>query len=109
MSRLFRFVVGVALILGALALTVRLLFGNGERLDDLTGAPLLPGSSLETVVDLDYPPGNVAVSPDGRVFFTLHPDGKPPAKVLELIDGKPTPYPSAEFQNGDVQPHFQSI
>ena len=109
MGRLARFVLILGIIAGALAITIRLLFGGGERLDDLTGAPLLPGSSLETVVDLDYPPGNIAVSPEGRVFFTLHPDGHPPAKVLELVDGKPTPYPSAEFQNGKAEPSFQSI
>ena len=36
--------------------------------------------------------------PSGRVFFTLHPDGKPPMKVVELVDGKPVPYPDAAFQ-----------
>jgi len=49
------------------------------------------------VVDLDYPPGNIAVSSGGRVFFTLHPDGSPPAQVHELRDGKAVPYPSATF------------
>ena len=63
-----------------------------------TTAPSLPGSALEVVVNLDFPPGNIAVSRTGRVFFTLHPDGKPPHKVVELIDGRPTPYPSEAFQ-----------
>lgn len=109
MRQLFRFALIVATIVLVLAVVVRLRFGGGGRLDDRTGAPLLPGSSLETVVDLDYPPGNIAVSAGGRVFFTLHPDGGPPAKVLELVDGKPTPYPSAEFQQPGAAPHFQSI
>ena len=61
--------------------------GGGRRLEDRTGAPRLPGSVLEKVVDLDYPPGNIAVSRTGRVFFTLHPDGEPPAEVMELVDG----------------------
>ena len=38
------------------------------------------------VVDLDYPPGNIAVSAGGRVFFTLHPDGSPPAQVQPGAD-----------------------
>jgi sugar lactone lactonase YvrE len=71
--------------------------GGRERLEDRTTAPAIPASAIETVVDLDHPPGNIAVSPTGRVFFTLHPDGAPPTQVHELRDGKPVPYPSAEF------------
>ncbi len=98
----------VALLL-LLAGTVRVLMGGGARLEDRTTAPLLPAAALEVVVDLEHPPGNVAVSADGRVFFTLHPDGAPPVKVLELVDGRPTPYPDAAFQQPvDGTPHFQS-
>lgn len=109
MRTLFRVVIVAFLVVAALTVFVRLRFGGGERLEDRTGAPLLPGSALEKVVDLAHPPGNIAVSTTGRVFFTLHPDGNPPAKVLELLDGKPVAYPSMEFQNGEVEPHFQSI
>ncbi len=80
---------------------VLLLVGLGcsrRYLDDRTGPPLLPGSSLQKVVDLDYPPGNIAVSATGRVFFTLHPDGAPPDQLLELVNGRPVPYPDAAFQ-----------
>jgi sugar lactone lactonase YvrE len=98
-----------AAVLVLLAISVRLLLGGGRRLEDRTSAPILPPSALEVVVDLDYPPGNIAVSADGRLFFTLHPDGNPPAKVLELIDGQPKPYPNAEFQNSAAGTlHFQS-
>ena len=71
--------------------------GGRERLEDRTTPPAIPASAIEKVVDLDYPPGNIAVSAAGRVFFTLHPDGAPPAQVHELRDGKAVPYPSAEF------------
>jgi sugar lactone lactonase YvrE len=74
----------------------RSLVGGGARLDDRSGPPLLPASVLEVVADLPYPPGNVAVSPTGRVFFTYHPDGGAPVNVLELVDGQPRPYPPAD-------------
>ncbi len=104
------FVLGsIAAIVVLVALTIRFFFGGGQRLEDRTAAPLLPASALEVVADLDYPPGNIAVSPAGRVFFTLHPDGNPPAKVLELVDGKPAPYPNEQFQRpSSATPHFQS-
>jgi len=71
--------------------------GGHARLEDRTTEPAIPATAVETVVDLDYPPGNIAVSSSGRVFFTLHPDGSPPAQVHELRDGKAVPYPSATF------------
>jgi sugar lactone lactonase YvrE len=71
--------------------------GGRTRLEDRTTSPEVPSSAIEKVVDLDYPPGNIAVSAGGRVFFTLHPDGSPPTQVHELRGGKPVPYPSASF------------
>lgn len=88
-----RALAGLALVVVALLVVVRVFFGGGARLPDRTGAPELPASALETVVNLDYPPGNVAVAPDGRVFFTLHPDGKPPEHLVQLVDGAPQPWP----------------
>jgi len=91
-------------------LAVWAVFGHGLRLPDRTSAPTLPASALQTVVDLDYPPGNVAVSARGRVFFTLHPDGHPPFKVMELVDGKPRPYPDEAFQHPrEGAPFFDTV
>jgi sugar lactone lactonase YvrE len=82
---------------------------SNARLEDRTTAPALPASALELVVDLDYPPGNIAVSSSGRVFFTLHPNGDPPMKVVELVGGKPVPYPDASFQQvAKDRPSFDS-
>ncbi|MBI1814534.1 MAG: hypothetical protein HYR72_06120 [Deltaproteobacteria bacterium] len=102
---------GVVIVLLALAaLVIRIEFGGGKRLQNLTTAPLLPAAALEVVANLDYPPGNLAVSPSGRVFFTLHPDGHPPAKVLELVDGKPVPYPNEAFQHPEKdKPYFETV
>jgi sugar lactone lactonase YvrE len=88
-----RLVVGVVALLAAC--------GGRMRLEDRTTAPLVPSTAIETVADLEYPPGNIAVSATGRVFFTLHPDGKPPSQVQELVDGRPVPYPAgfADYQS----------
>jgi len=76
--------------------------GGRGRLEDRTTAPAIPGSEIETVVDLPYPPGNIAVSSTGRVFFTLHPDGDPPAQVHELRGRETAPYPSPGFDYQSV-------
>ena len=88
--RRFLTVLGAALLL--LILAIRLTLGGGQRMEDRTGPPELPGTVLEKVVDLDYPPGNIAVSNSGRVFFTLHPDANPPVHIMELRDGQAVPY-----------------
>lgn len=89
---------------------LRVILGGGKRLEDRTTDPILPAFALQVVADLEFPPGNIAVSRRGRVFFTLHPDGKPPHKVLELIDGEAVPYPSSAFQTPEPgTPHFDSV
>jgi len=109
-SRFVRSAAGFVLFVALLLLGIRMGLGGGDRLDDRTTDPVFPASALENVVDLDYPPGNIAVSRDGRVFFTLHPDGHPPMKVVELVDGRPVPYPSQEWQHAsDALPYFQSV
>ena len=110
MRRLVRLVAILIAVVLVLFTGLRLVFGGGRRLEDRTTAPALPASTIEVVANLDYPPGNIAVSKTGRIFFTLHPDGGPPSQVHELIDGKPVPYPDAAFQDGAPgTPHFQSI
>lgn len=73
----------------------------GQRLEDRTTDPLIPSDQVATVVDLEIPPGNLAVTADPRVFFTFHPEVAPPEldiKVAELVNGQPVPYPNEEFQ-----------
>jgi sugar lactone lactonase YvrE len=97
-------------VVATLALCVFIVFGGGIRLEDRTTSPTLPGSVLERVIDLNYPPGNIPVSRTGRVFFTLHPDGHPPVQVVELKNGGIVPYPDETFQKPvDGQPTFQSV
>ena len=109
MRRLVRVLVGLVVVLVLLLLAVRVFFGGGARLEDRTTNPTIPASAIEQVAALDYPPGNIAVSETGRVFLTLHPDGKPPIKVVELVDGKPVPFPDEAFQRPEAgTAHFQS-
>src|SRR5262249_36680478 len=77
---------------------------RGARLDDRTGPPTLPGTRLEKVVDLDYPPGNIAVSPSGRVFFTLHPGRTPPNQRLGRAAARPGPSPNEPSQPREGDP-----
>jgi sugar lactone lactonase YvrE len=68
-------------------------YGGGEHFEDRTTAPEMPATVLEKVADLDLPPGNIAVSDEGRIFFTFHPEAKPRVNVVEWVDGRPVPYP----------------
>lgn len=82
-----------------LALALRLRYGGGEPYPDLSTEPRLPASALEVVAQLERPPGNLAVSADGRLFFDIHPESHPsPPTVLEWVDGEAVPFPNAEFQ-----------
>jgi sugar lactone lactonase YvrE len=86
-------------LIGILALVIRLIYGGGEDYPDLSGKPLLPVSAVEIAAALDEPVGNVAVSAHGRMFITLHPEARPEKiKLLEWKNGKPLPYPDEKSQ-----------
>lgn len=93
---------GLVVFVVAALVAVKLRYGGGERLADRSTAPALPPSALRPLVTLDYPPGNVAVAPDGRVFFAYHPFAKAErfatATMFELVGGAPRPYPDPSFQ-----------
>lgn len=76
----------------------------------LEGArPELPSDAVEVVVELERPPGNLAVGPDGTVYFTFHPEAAPPGtKLAELRpDGAVVPFPDAAWQTErDGEPYF---
>jgi sugar lactone lactonase YvrE len=110
MRRMVRILSVLTVILLVIVLGLWAALGGGERLEDRTTDPILPGFALEVVADLEFPPGNIAVSRTGRLFFTLHPDGRPPYKVLELIDGEAVPYPNLAFQTpAPGTPNFDSV
>jgi len=73
--------------------------GGGDPYPDLTGAPQFRGNVLEEVLSYPEPLGNVAVSRDGRIFFTVHPESRPRGnKLLEFVNGASIPFPSLRQQ-----------
>ena len=79
--------------------------GSGDAFADMSTKPLYPKDSLQIIATLPEPPGNVAVSKEGRIFCTYHAEGKPEIKVWELVNGKPVPFPNEKWQsdqNGKV-------
>jgi sugar lactone lactonase YvrE len=100
MRRVVRIVLWISLILViGLVVLVRHRYGGGQPYPDVTGAPILDDNELETVLNYPEPIGNVAVSQDGRVFFTVHPESRPEgAKLLEFRDGTARPYPDEALQ-----------
>ncbi|MEL6978307.1 MAG: L-dopachrome tautomerase-related protein, partial [Pseudomonadota bacterium] len=69
---------------------------RGERYPDLTTAPRLGPADLELAVSSDRPIGNVAVAPDGMVYFTIHPEANPshPKLYRAALGGRPEPWPA---------------
>lgn len=103
----------LSLIIAVIALLAYILvtrFGFGEA-DTQWDAkqfasikPLLDDSALEPIVKLPIPPGNVAVSQEGEVFFTFHPvysNSNPTGVKIGKVTGITsfTAWPSVEFQS----------
>lgn len=60
----------------------------------------LQAESLEVVAKLpkETPPGNVAVTPDGRIIMSLHPFYNPTYRVVEVLqDGTTKPFPNESW------------
>ncbi len=101
-------------ILKILALTVTLSISLGcserARFPDLTGEPIMSEDQLEVVANLDIPPGNISVAPDGRIFFSFMPEARPDIAVAELVNGEAVPFPDLSWQpSGSREDKFISI
>jgi hypothetical protein len=63
---------------------------------------LIEQSKVETLVSLDFPPGNVSMANDGRIFFVHHPFARVQRlnvpSEFELVAGVAKSYPNADFQ-----------
>jgi sugar lactone lactonase YvrE len=83
------FSVVVFIGLGAALLDAR--YGGGDAFPDRSSDPMLSEDALQLVADIEFPPGNIASSQNGRIFFTFHPEGRPDYNIAELVDGKAQP------------------
>lgn len=92
------FLFGFAVLL----IGLKLQYGGGKLYPNISTAPLLPQSALETLVELPLPPGNITSSAAGRIFFNTHPFAQShrfaSAFLFELVAGVPRPYPNPEAQ-----------
>lgn len=58
----------------------------------------VPESRLEVVAELAQGPGNIAVTPNGRLIISQHPIYRPETRVIELLpDGSVRPFPNEEW------------
>lgn len=97
MRKLLLFLVVLTLVLTTVAW---LRYGGGAPYPDMSTPPALTSSAIEEVLDYPEPIGGVAVSSDGRLFFTVHPDSRSPGnRLLEYVDGASVPYPNVESQH----------
>jgi sugar lactone lactonase YvrE len=94
-----------------LAVGVKLRYGGGDDFPNRLppGEALYPESALEVVAELSSPPGNIAVSREGRVFISVHPEAHPDLKVVELVQGQVRPFPNLAYQNGGDLRAFNNV
>ena len=97
------FIIVIVLVIG-IAIFLRLRYGGGKTYKDLSGTPAYTKAQTELFFSYQEPIGNVAAVSDKssktRVFFTIHPESRPETnKLMEIVDGKAVPYPSAEAQD----------
>ena len=82
------------IVVAAVILHVR--YGGGEPYPDLSTPPRIDESRLEEVLRYPEPIGNVAVSREGRIFFTVHPESRPRGnKLLEWVEPRSPAVPHA--------------
>lgn len=88
-------------ILVSYILVTRLGFGVAFPYQEtFTTSVALLDNALEVVIELQVPPGNVAVDSKGVCYFTFHPEYNPMIKIAR-VEGIQTysAYPSVEFQS----------
>jgi sugar lactone lactonase YvrE len=99
LKSLKKIIIGLLIFILIISVFLRLRYGGGEYYPSVATEPLFSEDSLQVVLAFDEPLGNLAVSANNRVFFTVHPESRPEGnKVLEIVNGMPVPYPSAAFQ-----------
>ena len=101
-----RTLIAVTILLAMVVAAMKLIHGGGEPYQDLSTAPLIDAQDVTRPIRTPYPPGMVASSPSGRLFYTYHMLHKPErfvdATVFEWRNGEGVPFP-----NLDTQVHFE--
>ena len=93
--------IGILLMLISFVfIAVHIIYGGSEHMPDISTSPSMPASALEVVAELDMPPGNMAVSSQGEIFFTFHPEASPEIHVAKWQDNKAVPFPNKAFNTG---------
>ena len=89
----------VVILIVVFATVAWLRYGGGDPYPDLSSPPVLNSDALERVLEYPEPIGNIAVSADGRLFFTVHPESRPKGnRLLEYVNGAAVPYPDIRSQ-----------
>lgn len=89
----------LVLILIVLTTAAWIRYGGGDPYPDLSTTPIMSAAELEEVLAYSEPIGNVAVSADKRIFFTVHPDARAPGnRLLEYVNDASVPFPNVEQQ-----------
>jgi sugar lactone lactonase YvrE len=90
-------ILSILTVIAAIVAWIR--YGGGQAYPDLSSSPIFDESAIEEVLAYPEPIGSVAVSADGRLFFTVHPEARPQGnRLLEYVDGAALPFPNVESQ-----------
>jgi sugar lactone lactonase YvrE len=94
-----KFFLFLLVVIVTLAITLRVRYGGGKPYPDLSTEPIIEDTALEEFFAYPEPIGNVAVSHEGRVFFTVHPESRPRGnKLLEIVADAAVPFPDGASQ-----------
>lgn len=95
-----RLLLGLALVLALAAAALKWRYGGGAPFPDRSTQPLLPATAVEVVAELPWPPGNLAVDTPERIFFSFHPEGRPPVSLAVWENDSWHAWPGSEWQPG---------
>lgn len=109
MKIIFKIIFVILVVILSISGIVYSLYGGGERWIYTSPASILGESKLEIVASLPFPPGNIALNFEDRIFITIHPESKPvDFKVVEIVDGKYQAFPD-EISQTTLYSHPQGI
>jgi sugar lactone lactonase YvrE len=95
-----RIIPALLVVVLALLAYIKIQYGMGKPFPDV-GDANAPGR-YETLLKLDYPPGNIAVAANGDIYFNYHPIVKAQrftsTSMFKLSHGRVTPFPSLAMQ-----------